>query len=234
MRTRWCLALLLYVAWMAAWAAGDPQDQLDRLQAFVAQVSERVEQLQQELARAERRNAEQSKLIERLERRLAEQEKRDPGEQRRQRQRFFALLADRLKASPVYQVQADRVIVPADLVFIFSRGRLGAEGEERLAPLAEALREAVAELPGDRPWRLRVEGHTDRRPLRNNREFPTNWELSAARATEVVRYLIRKGLPEDHLEAVALAATRPLSRGRSRADYRRNRRIELHLVFPQP
>jgi chemotaxis protein MotB len=92
------------------------------------------------------------------------------------------------------------------------------------------LAEALQQLPADQPWRLRVEGHTDARPLRANRYFPTNWELSAARAVALVRYLEEFGIPAERLSAVALAATRPLDQGDNAAGHRRNRRLELHLV----
>jgi len=212
-------------------AVAQEREQLARLRDFVSQVGKRVRELEKALAEAEARNRRQSEEIDRLEKQLAARQGMDPDEQERLRRRFFAALAERLSLSPVYEIRDDRVIVPADLVFVFSRAQLGAEGQSRLQPLARALRELTGELPAALPWRLRVEGHTDRRPLRSNREFPSNWELSAARATEVVRYLVHSGLPERRLEGVALAATRPLDDRRNRAAYRRNRRIELHLVF---
>ncbi len=222
--------------WASAGAASGQEverqrEQLARLREFVGQVSEQVRRLEQALAEAEARNRRQSAEIDRLESELARRQARDPQARAAVRKRFFAALRERLPLSPVYEIRDDRVIVPADLVFVFSRAQLGAEGESRLQPLVRALRELTAELPKTLPWRLRVEGHTDRRPLRNNRDFPSNWELSAARATEVVRYLVRSGFPSVRLEGVALASTRPLDDRRNRAAYRRNRRIELHLAF---
>ncbi len=207
------------------------QDELHKLRGYLAQVSEQVKRLQADLGEAERRNRLQSRLIDRLEATL-KQRAACARQQRQVRQAFFQDLARRLPASPVYRVERDRVVVPADLVFIFSKARLGAEGEARLAGLARGLRAALEALPADLGWRLRIEGHTDPRPLKDTREFPTNWELSAARATEVLRYLRRHGLPGQRLEAVALADTVPRAPGSSRADYRRDRRIELHLEFP--
>lgn len=226
------------VASVGGWAqtpfAEAQRAQLDHLRTLLEQVNKRVQQLETALEIAEQRNRDQSRLILRLEAQLARQEKRDPGEQRRQRERFFALLADRLGTSSVGEVRPDRLIIPTDAVFLASPGEMGDEGEARLTPVAIALAEAVAELPTDRPWRLRVEGHTDRRPLRNHADFPSNWELSAARAVGVARLLIVHGVPERHLEAVALAATQPLSKTRSAAAYRRNRRVEIRLIFPLP
>jgi chemotaxis protein MotB len=131
----------------------------------------------------------------------------------------------------VYRVEKDRVVVAADPVFVFGTGELGAEGESRLHPLLEALHQAAATLPADLEWRLRVEGHTDRRPLRNSSRFPSNWELSTARAVSLLRFLQRSGISDDRLYAAGFAATRPAARGEGKAAHRRNRRIELHLEF---
>ena len=238
MYRRCCLPLLFLMCPVLTAGAADLPDggqaELRKLQGYVAEVREQVAGLQDSLRQAEERNRLQSALIDQLEAALRKQQAQTPGGQARLRREFFASLAGRLPLTPVYRVDGDRIVVAADPVFVFSRASLGAEGESRLQELADALREALAALPGDLPWRLRIEGHTDPRPLRSNREFPTNWELSAARATEVLRYLVRQGLPEDHLEAVALAATVPLTAGQGKADYRRERRIELHLEFPAP
>lgn len=207
------------------------QSELDKLQGYIAEVREQVTGLRAALRKAETRNRQQSQLIDQLEASLRKQQAQTPEGQARLRQTLFARLGERLPLSPVYRVEKDRVVVAADPVFVFSRATLGAEGRSRLSDLAVALREALAALPGDLSWRLRIEGHTDPRPLRNNSDFPSNWELSAARATEVLRYLVHQGLPENRLEAVALAATVPLSDGSTKADYRSDRRIELHLEF---
>ena len=88
--------------------------------------------------------------------------------------------------------------------------------------------------PDEYAWRLRVEGHSDSRPLRSNRRFDTNWELSAARALSMLRFLVAKGLPESRLSAVGLADTERRDPGDSSAAHRRNRRIEIHLVYADP
>jgi len=75
---------------------------------------------------------------------------------------------------------------------------------------------------------LRVDGHTDRRPI-NTFAFPSNWELSTARATEVVKFLIDQGVPPERLAAAGFADQQPLDPADTEAAYERNRRIELKL-----
>jgi hypothetical protein len=77
----------------------------------------------------------------------------------------------------------------------------------QLGQLATTLREISAEFPKDIDWILRVDGHTDRRPI-NTFQFASNWELSAARAISVVKFLISRGIPAERLTAAGFAADR--------------------------
>lgn len=222
------LALLPGVPQVTEAAGGQ---QLQKLHAYVAEVQEQVTDLQSALSRAEARNRAQSELIDRLEKGLRARQLSEPAEQERIREMFFGYLKTHLSPSPVYHVEGYRVVIAADAVFVFSRAHLGAEGESRLHDFASVLRDATGLLPEDFPWRLSIEGHTDPRPLRSNPVFPSNWELSAARATEMIRFLARQGLPQKRFVAVAWAATAPVGAPGDRSTYRQDRRIELHLEF---
>lgn len=228
---RYAFLLMMLFTAAAAFAGYDAADQaeLAKLRGYVNEVGARVAQLQQQLVESERRNQLQSQLIEALEGRLSEQQRNSREFLQAQRLAFFADLRDRLPLSPVYRVESDRVVVSADPVFVFGKGEIGAEGQARLHPLALALQQSVQTLPHDRAWRLRIEGHTDSRPIRSNRRFSDNWELSAARSVSMLQFLHSRGIAAEHLSAAGFAATRPLADGDSKADHRRNRRIEVHL-----
>ena len=209
--------------------------QLEAMRRHAAAIEENLQSLNQALQHAERRNAEQARQIEALEAELQVLRTRDPGEHEARRREFFRALGRELPVSALYEVLPDRLVVAADPVFIFGKGELGAEGQDRLRPMAETLRRLVERLPADLPWRLRIEGHSDSRPLRTNRRFESNWELSAARSLSMLRFLVAEGLPEDRLSAVGLADTRLRDPGDSKAAHRRNRRIEIHLGYaPSP
>lgn len=205
--------------------------QLDAMRRHTSAIEESVQQLSESLQRAERRNAEQTREIERLEAELRAQRAVSPEEHERQRREFFRALRRTLPVSALYEVQTDRLIIAADPVFIFRKGEIGDEGQDRLTPLADALRSIVAQMPAEYPWRLRIEGHSDIRPLRSNHRFESNWELSSARAVGFLRFLVTQGLPEDRLTAVGMADTRVRDVGESAAAHRRNRRLEVHLVY---
>jgi chemotaxis protein MotB len=232
-------AVCLGLSVVAVASAAEPCDllieqsdaQLEAMRRHVATIEDSLKSLNQALQRAEQRNLEQTRQIERLEAELRAQRARDPAQHERQRREFFRALRRQLPVSTLYEVLPDRLIVANDPVFIFGKGELGAEGRERLTPMVEALRRVVEELPAEFPWQLRVEGHSDTRPLRSNRRFESNWELSAARSVSMLRFLVSRGLPEERLSAVGLADTQLRDLGDSKASHRRNRRIEIHLIY---
>ena len=205
--------------------------QLEAMHRHAVSIQESLQGLNDALRRAEQRNQEQTRVIERLEAELRAQRATDPGEHERQRREFYRELRRQLPVSALYEVLPDRLIIANDPVFIFGKGELGAEGQDRLTPLADALRHLVSQMPQEFPWRLRIEGHSDSRPLRDIKKFESNWELSAARSVSMLRFLVAQGLPEDRLTAVGLADTRLRDQGTSSAAHRRNRRIEVHLVY---
>jgi chemotaxis protein MotB len=102
-------------------------------------------------------------------------------------------------------------------------------GRAELDKLASALTELERQIPKDVAWVLRVDGHTDVRPIASS-QFPSNWELSAARAISVVQYLIGKGISPQRLVAAGFGEFQPLESGQGEDAFRRNRRIELKLT----
>lgn len=205
--------------------------QLEVMRQHADAIGSSLQKLSDALSRAEQRNADQAQTIERLQAELRAQRARDPEYQQRQRREFFLALRRQLPVSALYEIQPDRLIIANDPVFIFGKGEIGAEGQDRLTPLVTAMSQLVGELQTEFPWRLRIEGHSDSRPLRTNPRFDNNWELSAARALSLLEFLVAQGLPEERLSAVGLADTQLRDRGDSKAAHRRNRRIEIHLVY---
>lgn len=103
------------------------------------------------------------------------------------------------------------------------------DAKKELDPVITALKQIAAEIPPDINWTLQVSGHTDHNPI-DTPQFPSNWELSTARAMSVVRYAISKGIPEDRLAAAGFADTQPIDPGITPDAYAKNRRIELKLT----
>ena len=93
----------------------------------------------------------------------------------------------------------------------------------------DAIVELERTIPSELDWALQVDGHTDSKAIATL-QFPSNWELSSARATSVVKYLISRGVSPKRLVAAGYGEFQPLEEGTSEEVLRRNRRIELKLT----
>ena len=128
------------------------------------------------------------------------------------------------------EIVGDRFVFQSEIFFSSGSAEINPEGRSELDRLAEALIALSGEIPGEIDWVLRVDGHTDRRPLTGTGAFANNWELSAGRAISVVRYLIAQDVAPQRLVAAGFGEFRPLETADTEDAYRRNRRIELKLT----
>jgi chemotaxis protein MotB len=147
----------------------------------------------------------------------------------RYRSEFFGRLREILGDRPDIRIVGDRFIFQSEVLFAPGSAELGDNAKKELAPVITALKELSAKIPPDINWILRVDGHTDRRPI-SNPQFPSNWELSTARAISVVRFAMEQGVPAERLAAAGFADKQPLDPRNAEDAYRRNRRIELKLT----
>jgi len=144
------------------------------------------------------------------------------------RSEFFGKLHEALKNNPDVRIEGDRFLLPSEVLFPSASAELDENGQREIAKVAHSLKEIMVKIPQDMDWVLRVDGHTDKRPIRV--AFASNWELSSARATSIVKDLIAEGIPPDHLVAAGFAQYHPLDPADTPEAYRRNRRIELKLT----
>jgi chemotaxis protein MotB len=147
----------------------------------------------------------------------------------RYRSDFFGKLREVLGARADFQVVGDRFVFPADVLFDSGSADLKPEAMPQIDKLADALKQLETQIPSDIAWVLRIDGHTDIKPI-TNANFPSNWELSSARAISVVRHLIDHGVPANRLVAAGFGEFQPLDPGDSEEALRKNRRIELKLT----
>jgi chemotaxis protein MotB len=147
----------------------------------------------------------------------------------RYRSDFFGRLRQVLGTRPDIRVVGDRFVFQSEVFFDAGQAVLKPEGRGELDKLAAILIDLGREMPPDIPWILRVDGHTDNRPIRSP-QFPSNWHLSSARAIAVVEYLISKGLPNDRIAATGFGEYQPLDVANNDDAWRRNRRIEFKIT----
>lgn len=147
----------------------------------------------------------------------------------RYRSDFFGKLREVLEGRADVRVVGDRFVFQSEVLFDAGEAAISPEGQTELAKLGTAIKELQAQIPADVNWVLRIDGHTDKRPI-NTPEFPSNWELSAARAIAVAKYLITQGVPANRLVPAGFGEFSPIDPGDSDEAYRRNRRIEFKLT----
>ena len=145
------------------------------------------------------------------------------------RSEFFGRLREILGNRSGVRVVGDRFVFQSEILFPSGSAELETSGEDELRALAQSLKEISAEIPSELPWVLQINGHTDRRPIRTA-DFPSNWELSAARATTVGKFLIDEGIPPERIAVAGFAQYQPLDERNDEIAYRRNRRIEVKLT----
>ncbi len=143
---------------------------------------------------------------------------------------FFGRLREILAERSGIEIVGDRFVFQSEVLFPTGSDALNAEGREELDKLAAELIALSEEIPDDIDWVLRVDGHTDSRPLAGGGRFRDNWDLSAARAISVVQYLISRGVPPERLVAAGFGEFRPLDPSETPEAYERNRRIELKIT----
>jgi len=147
----------------------------------------------------------------------------------RYRSDFFGRLRAILGNRPDIRVVGDRFVFQSEVFFDAGQAALKPAGRTELDKLAGALLDLGKQIPSDIAWVLRVDGHTDLRPI-SSPQFASNWELSAARAISVVKYLISKGVSPQRLVAAGFGEFQPIDPGDTEEAYSRNRRIELKLT----
>ena len=205
------------------------RSEVDQLTASIAALREQLAQVSQALDASEAKAKEQQTQIAELGRRLNLALAGKVQELARYRSEFFGRLREIIGDRSDIRIVGDRFVFQSEVLFEQASADLGDGAKQQLDPVIAALKEIADKIPKDISWVLRVDGHTDRRPIKNA-QFPSNWELSTARAISVVRYMIDQGIPPNHLAAAGFADTQPIDPAQTADAYRHNRRIELKLT----
>ena len=222
---------------------GEQQQALDNqrsltadARAEVALLTRKINQLRQQLSEiaealrlSESDRRQQKEEIGDLGRRLNIELARRVNDLEQYRSEFFGRLREILSDNPLIRVEGDRFLLQAELLFSSGNAELSEPGKQELDALAAVLQEIVPAIPDDLQWILRVDGHTDRIPI-NSVRYPSNWELSTARAVSVVRYLANQGIPEERMAAAGFSKFHPIDPAETSEAYRINRRIEIKLT----
>jgi chemotaxis protein MotB len=207
----------------------DAQIKIELLNRQIASLRQQLARIETILETTETANKAKDVRIADLGRRLNVALASKVQELSRYRSEFFGRLREVLGDHPGIQIVGDRFVFQSEVLFDSGSAVLEAAGREQMRQLADTLIELSANIPAEVDWILRVDGHTDVRPI-STPEFPSNWELSTARAISVVHFLTDRGIPAKRLAATGFGQFQPLDPADTLAAYRKNRRIELKLT----
>jgi chemotaxis protein MotB len=209
--------------------SADALAKVDLLNQQLLALRRQISALNEALQAAEAKDKDSQARINDLGARLNLVLARQVQELQRYRSDFFGRLRELLRERKDIRVVGDRFIFQSEVLFPSGQAQMTPEGLAAMDQLAQAIIEIERQIPREVDWVLQVDGHTDARPIQS-REFPSNWELSSARAISVVKYLISRGVPAHRLVAAGYGEFAPLEIGDTDEIMRRNRRIELKLT----
>jgi chemotaxis protein MotB len=202
--------------------------QVEVLNQQISALRRQLAVLQEALETSEKKDLEAQKTIDNLGQRLNVALAQRVQELSRYRSDFFGRLRAILGNRPDIRIVGDRFVFQSEVFFDTGQAILRPEGRAELDKLAAALVELERQIPGEIAWVLRVDGHTDIRPVTGL--YRTNWDLSAARAISVVQHLIGRGVSPQRLVAAGFGEFQPIDADRTEEAFSRNRRIELKLT----
>ena len=207
----------------------EAQQKVDLLNQQLLALRRQIAALNEALEASEKKDKDAQVVIKDMGSRLNAALARQVQELQRYRSDFFGRLRDLLKDRKDIRVVGDRFVFQSEVLFPSGQALMTAEGLTAMDQLAAAIVELERQIPPEINWSLQVEGHTDARPIAS-REFPSNWELSTARAVSVVKYLISRGVKPNRVVAAGYGEFAPIEDGATDEVLRRNRRIELKLT----
>lgn len=202
---------------------------VELLNQQLAALRRQIASLEEALEASEARDKQSQTQIADLGRRLNIALAKKVQELARYRSDFFGRLRQILGDREDVRIEGDRFVFQAEVLFPTGSDIMNPEGSAQIDKLATAIVQLEKEIPSEINWVIRVDGHTDVRPIASP-EFPSNWELSSARAISVVQQLIHQGVPPSRLVAAGFGEFQPIDAGDTEEAYRRNRRIELKLT----
>ena len=204
--------------------------QVELLNQQISALRKQIAALEQALEVSEVRDRESNTKIADLGRRLNVALAQRVQELNRYRSDFFGRLREILSDRENIRIVGDRFVFQSEVLFPVGSEQINEAGQDEMRKLAGAIIELQREIPPEINWVLRVDGHTDNVPLSGSGRFRDNWELSTARSTSVVKYLIANGVPANRLVAAGFGEFQPLDESDTPEARDRNRRIELKLT----
>lgn len=144
---------------------------------------------------------------------------------------FYRAISTALAGRTTVREDGDRFIVSSDILFPSGSYKLSKAGAEQLRVIAKVIKDFEEKIPSDVNWIIRIDGHTDKKPvIAGTRGYSNNVELSLRRATAVADALAAAGVSRRRLLPSGFGDMHPVELGNSPEALQKNRRIELQLT----
>ena len=195
----------------------------------VEKLNNRLEELSKLLISAEEEDRKKKIKIENLGKKLNQALAGKLQELSEYQSIFFKKIKEALGDRKDIKVEGDRFIFPSEIFFESGSDIIQAEGIKKLSDIAKSLNEISEKIPSKIDWVLRIDGHTDKIPIYNEK-INSNWHLSSSRAINIVKLLIENGISPNRLVAAGFGEHSPLLNQENEEAYKKNRRIEIKLT----
>ncbi len=199
------------------------------LKRDVDKLNKRLTELSKLLIEAEEEDKKNKVKITNLGQRLNQALASKVAELKKYQSDFFKSIKEAIGDRDDIIISGDRFIFPSEVFFKSGSDIIQIEGVEKLRKVAINLKEVSKKIPDKIDWILRVDGHTDKVPI-NNEKFNSNWHLSSSRAINIVKFFIAEGIEPHRLVAAGFGEYYPIDRGNSILSLQKNRRIEIKLT----
>ena len=153
------------------------------------------------------------------------------GELTQYRSEFFGKLKNILGEETEFNVVGDRFVLQSEILFKSGSAKIENRGVKRINEISNLLKSITKKIPENIDWIIQVEGHSDNIPI-SNKDYPSNWELSTARAISVAKIMMKNGIEAKRINVAGYGEFRPLVENNSKENREKNRRIELRLTQP--
>ena len=190
-----------------------------------------LQAVQRSLEQTDKDNKEKDLEISNLGSKLNEALKEKVGELEGYRSEFFGKLKKIIGEEKEINIVGDRFVLQSEVFFQSGSAKIGNDGIQKVEEITEILISITNKIPKNINWLIQVEGHTDNIPI-STEQYPSNWELSTARAIAVAKIMMKNGVPSDKINVAGYGEHKPLLENNNSTNREKNRRIELKLTQP--
>ena len=204
---------------------------INDLNKNIISLNNQLQEVQKSLEQTDKDIKEKDLEISNLGSKLNEALKEKVGELEGYRSEFFGKLKKIIGEEKEINIVGDRFVLQSEVFFQSGSAKIGNDGIQKVEEITEILISITNKIPKNINWLIQVEGHTDNIPI-STEQYPSNWELSTARAIAVAKIMMKNGVPSDKINVAGYGEHKPLLENNNSTNREKNRRIELKLTQP--